>query len=266
MKKQSFHQNNHPAIPEDNPGEEVVERNLKEWIEFAKYSHTIYSMPAGVYWWWQYRLSEDWGKVRGRTGINKEPAAMLLQQPKTGMTCRYHIMLRDLNKNAFTEGWKFYERKHGCEALKPVQVATNHPTSQESVEHTNLDPRNPSIQIKSAASDSTPAWVGSSGFLLCGIVVDCVLSSKSMTMMRGNEYGCGGANAMAEFSFLLLLWLITTKGYSVGWRDPGRKEGHSTATAVPGSSFCHYMQSSVGGRSFALCLGTFLWVVISIST
>lgn len=168
-------------------------------------------------------------------------------------------MVRDLNGNAFTEGWKFYERKHGCEALKPVQVATNHPTSQESVEHTNLDPRNPSIQIKSAASDSTPAWVGSSGFLLCGIVVDCVLSSKSMTMMRGNGYGCGGANAMAEFSFLLLLWLITTKSYSVGWRDPGRKEGHSTATAVPGSSFCHYMQSSVGGRPFALCLGPFLW-------
>lgn len=50
-------------------------------------------MPAGVSWWWQYRLSEDLDKVRRRKGINKEPAAMLEQpirkRPKTGMTCRY---------------------------------------------------------------------------------------------------------------------------------------------------------------------------------
>lgn len=163
-------------------------------------------------------------------------------------------MVRDLNGNAFTEGWKFYERKHGCEALKPVQVAASPPAKKVwNQRHTNLDPRNPPIQIKSAESDSTPAWVVpvASSFVASS---STVLSSKSMAMMRGNGYG-GGADAMAEFSFLLLLWLITTKSYSVGWWDPGRKEGHSTAQDHLSVIICRDRLAVV----LLLCLGPFLW-------
>lgn len=175
---------------------------------------------------------------------------------------RNHIMVRDLNKNAFIQGWKFHERKHASQSISirvefrshanlphtaPVRRSggnlANQPTFKSGFQE-------PAIQIKSAVHHL---------ILLFLLWPELFLLREEKPRRRqvcsDQVPVLAGDNNGPEFSFLSSsFWLITRTSELVPPERP----------TMAGLPVCHYAAAAIEGPfdRFGVGLHCHLFIIV----